>query len=124
MTASTTMTLSIDGMTCASCVARVERALSARPGVSEVAVNLASETARLTLAPPAALGDIVKLLDTAGYPARVQEVVLQIASMTCASCVGRVDKALAAVPGVLSVAVNLASETARVTYLEGAVTRG
>ena len=41
--------------------------------------------------------------------------------MSCASCVGRVDKALAAMPGVLDVNVNLASETATVTYLEGAV---
>jgi Cu+-exporting ATPase len=42
--------------------------------------------------------------------------------MTCASCVGRVERALAAVPGILEVRVNLASETAYLRYLEGQVT--
>lgn len=115
-------TLSVEGMTCASCVGRVTRALSALPGASEVSVNLASETARLTLDTPAGLTQAVALLDKLGYPARRQSVVLSIASMSCASCVGRVDRALAAVPGVEAVAVNLAAESARVTYLEGVTT--
>jgi len=49
-------------------------------------------------------------------------VTLSIEGMSCASCVGRVDRALSAVPGALDVTVNLASETASVTYLEGATT--
>ena len=61
----------------------------------------------------------VDALDTLGYPARRARITLNIASMSCASCVGRVDKALADVPGVLSVSVNLAAETAVVEYLEG-----
>ena len=59
-----------------------------------------------------------------GYPARTSKVTLNVASMSCASCVGRVDKALADVPGVLSASVNLAAETATVEYLEGAVSLG
>ncbi|SFP84430.1 Cu+-exporting ATPase [Tranquillimonas alkanivorans] len=62
------------------------------------------------------------MLRETGYPARRQKVTLSIASMSCASCVGRVDKALAAVPGVLEASVNFATETATVTYVEGATT--
>lgn len=117
-------TLSIEGMTCASCVGRVEKALAGLDGVSEVAVNLASETARLSLDDPSRLTNATQTLASLGYPARTSKVTLNIASMSCASCVGRVDKALADVPGVLSVSVNLAAETATVEYLEGVVSLG
>ncbi len=124
MTHGNQTTLSIEGMTCASCVGRVERALSSLEGISDVAINLATETARLSVDDPSRLADAVGSLDALGYPARTEKVVLNIASMSCASCVGRVDQALADVPGVLSVAVNLAAETATVTYLEGTVAPG
>jgi Cu+-exporting ATPase len=114
--------LSIDGMTCAACVGRAEQALRAVPGVSDVSVNLASERATLHFAPPASPAIIAESLARAGYPARTATAVLDIEGMTCASCVGRVDLALAALPGVTAVNVNLASETATVHYLEGAVT--
>lgn len=116
-----TLRLSVRNMSCASCVGRVERALSALPGVDEVRVNLASESVQAEVDAPGRISDIMSTLDTAGYPARTESVRLNVASMTCASCVGRVGKALAAVPGVLDVNVNLASETATVTYAEGAV---
>lgn len=107
-------------MTCASCVGRVDRALGSLEGVDDVSVNLANETARVSVDAPERLREIAGTLDEAGYPARRASVTLNVASMTCASCVGRVDKALAAVPGVLDVNVNLASETATISYLEGA----
>jgi len=113
--------LSIEGMSCASCVGRVDKALKAVPGVTGASVNLASETAQFDLSDQGNLQAVAEALTTAGYPARTQKVTLSIASMSCASCVGRVDKAIAAVAGVLDVNVNLASETATVTYLEGAV---
>ena len=122
MTHNTHTTLSIEGMSCASCVGRVEKTLSALPGVSDVSVNLASEQARLSVDNPDRLQDAAQALDTLGYPARTARITLNIASMSCASCVGRVDKALADVPGVVSVTVNLAAETAVIEYLEGAVT--
>lgn len=122
MNHNTHTTLSIEGMSCASCVGRVEKALSALPGVSDVSVNLASEQARLSVDSPDRLQDAAQALNTLGYPARTARITLNIASMSCASCVGRVDKALADVPGVVSVTVNLAAETAVVEYLEGAVT--
>lgn len=122
MTHNAHTTLGIEGMSCASCVGRVEKTLSALPGVSDVSVNLASEQARLSVDGSDRLQDAAEALDKLGYPARTSRITLNIASMSCASCVGRVDKALADVPGVLSVTVNLAAETAVVEYLEGATT--
>ena len=112
--------LPIQNMSCASCAGRVERAAAGLPGVSDVAVNLASDTLQAQIDAPGRVAEILAALETAGYPARVRTVRLDVASMSCASCVGRVDAALASVPGVVEVAVNLASETATVTYAEGA----
>ena len=106
------MDLAVAGMTCASCVRRVEKAVRAVPGVSDVAVNLATERVRVRGAPdPAA---VMAAVERAGYQAAAGTVDLRIAGMTCASCVGRVERALARVPGVLGAEVNLATETARV----------
>ncbi|QXT40990.1 heavy metal translocating P-type ATPase [Gymnodinialimonas ceratoperidinii] len=118
---STSKSISIDGMSCASCVGRVDRALTAIEGVSDVKVNLATESANLVAEGAQGLKQAAATLDNLGYPARTARVTLNIASMTCASCVGRVDKALAKVPGVLDVSVNLATETAVITFLEGVI---
>ena len=120
MTEPFSTTLSIEGMSCASCVGRVERGLAAIGGISDVAVNLAAETARITVDGPERFTEAARTLEDLGYPARRATAVFNIEGMSCASCVGRVDRALAAVPGVMEVNVNLASETARVTWLEGA----
>ncbi|SFC99318.1 heavy metal translocating P-type ATPase [Tropicimonas isoalkanivorans] len=117
-----TLNLSVEGMSCASCVGRVERALSAVPGVDSASVNLASESAQVEISEPGGAIRVSEALEKAGYPARVGDVTLQVEEMSCASCVGRVERALAQVPGVLEASVNLASETARVRYLEGGVT--
>ncbi|PWE28807.1 heavy metal translocating P-type ATPase [Maritimibacter sp. 55A14] len=121
MTTETSLSLSVEGMSCASCVGRVERTLTAIPGVSDVSVNLAGESAQMRLTEPSQAKSVAAALTAAGYPARTGTVTLGVSSMSCASCVGRVDRALAAVPGVLDVNVNLAAETATVTYLDGAV---
>ncbi|MFZ5708481.1 MAG: heavy metal translocating P-type ATPase [Pseudomonadota bacterium] len=108
------MVLQVEGMTCASCVAHVERALKAVPGVEKANVNLATERAEVTGASlDRAL--LVRAVEDAGYgvPARASE--LAIAGMTCASCVAHVEKALNSVPGVTSAAVNLATERATVS---------
>ncbi|WIV52420.1 heavy metal translocating P-type ATPase (plasmid) [Marivivens sp. LCG002] len=114
--------LSVQGMTCASCVGRVDKALAAIDGAEGVAVNLATETASLRVPEEVSASEVAAVLDAAGYPARTVSVVLSVEGMSCASCVGRVDKALEAVEGVTAASVNLAAETASVTYLEGAVT--
>jgi heavy metal translocating P-type ATPase len=122
MTALNHVTLSVEGMTCASCVGRVERALRAVPQVTKAEVNLATETASIETANAADAKALAGVLSSAGYPARQGQVTLRISDMTCASCVGRVERALRAAPGVLSADVNLATETAAVEYLIGAIT--
>ncbi|CAG2138572.1 heavy metal translocating P-type ATPase [Cupriavidus numazuensis] len=112
--------LPIDGMTCASCVRRVENALAKVPGVQDVAVNLATEQATLHADSGAVLPAAAKAVADAGYEVPRETVELNIADMTCASCVGRVERALRAVPGVLDAQVNLATERASVTLLRGA----
>jgi Cu+-exporting ATPase len=112
-------TLHVDGMSCASCVGRVESALSSVEGLSGVQVNLASETATMVAGNSEWLVAATQVLDGLGYPAQTGKVVLNVSSMSCASCVGRLQQALAAVPGVLSADVNLAAETARVEFLDG-----
>jgi Cu+-exporting ATPase len=113
------VTLPVHGMSCASCVAHVEKALAAVPGVASVAVNLATESATVqgTGLDAAVLRHAV---DEAGYEVPAETLTLAIEGMTCASCVSRVEKALAAVPGVLRASVNLASESARVEVVRGA----
>lgn len=116
------LSLPVDGMTCASCVGRVERALKAVPGVQTAAVNLATERADITfdgLADPQAA---VRAIESAGYAVREETTELRIEDMTCASCVGRVEKALKQIPGVIEANVNLATERARVRHMAGVVT--
>ncbi|WP_324653421.1 heavy metal translocating P-type ATPase [Georgenia sp. H159] len=120
--------LAVEGMTCASCVTRVEKRLNAVPGVSAT-VNLATESAHVTLEQEVSDQDLLGAVSRAGYDATVTrrhggpsdepygEVDLAVEGMTCASCVGRVEKRLNAVPGV-SATVNLATESAHVTLAE------
>jgi len=122
MAAAQHLILTVEGMTCASCVGRVERALRAVPGVASAAVNLAAESAQVDFAAPADAAGIAAALAKAGYPARSAEVTLDVQNMSCASCVGRVERALLVLPGVLEARVNLAAETAQVRFLEGQVT--
>lgn len=109
----------VRGMTCASCVAHVEKALTATPGVSAANVNLATERVDVTLAPGADPTAIVKSVSDAGYEPVVETIELGVGGMTCASCVAHVEKALKAVPGVLEANVNLATERASVRALSG-----
>ena len=107
-------TLPIEGMTCASCVARVERSLRSVAGVTEASVNLATESATVQAAPGVALPALTAAVEKAGYTVGEKTFDLAVEGMTCASCVARVEKALKAVPGVLSAEVNLATESAAV----------
>ncbi|WP_235919523.1 heavy metal translocating P-type ATPase [Aureimonas psammosilenae] len=109
--------LDIEGMSCASCVGRVERAIAAVPGVSSASVNLAAERADVAFAGPADEAAVLRAVEEAGYEVRQETREIGVEGMTCASCVGRVERAIAAVPGVSSVAVNLATERATVRVL-------
>ncbi|OLV17263.1 Lead, cadmium, zinc and mercury transporting ATPase [Deinococcus marmoris] len=112
-------------MTCASCVGRVERGLKKVAGVQEASVNLATEQARVSFDP--AQTDARTLIATVrdvGYEPITAELDLPITGMTCASCVGRVERALGKADGVLSASVNLATERAHVQYLPASTTPG
>ncbi|WGW04208.1 heavy metal translocating P-type ATPase [Tropicibacter oceani] len=106
-------------LSCAGCVGRAERALAAVPGVTDARVNLATRMAQVE--GTAATDALRSALQTAGYPAAQSHHRLTIQGMSCASCAGRVERALTAVPGVLEARVNLASETAEITAMAGAV---
>ncbi|HEJ8087399.1 TPA: copper-translocating P-type ATPase [Serratia liquefaciens] len=118
----TRLSLPVEGMTCASCVGRVERALKAVPGVQTATVNLATERADITFGDRADPQAAVGAIESAGYAVREETTELGIEDMTCASCVGRVDKALRQIPGVIEANVNLATERARVRHSAGIVT--
>jgi Cu+-exporting ATPase len=111
----------IQGMTCASCVNRVEKAIRSVEGVRTANVNLATERAHVEFASagadPAAVAEAIR---TAGYEPSDRTIDLKIDGITCASCVARVEKALERVPGVLEANVNLATERASIRYLGGA----
>ncbi|GAG36133.1 unnamed protein product, partial [marine sediment metagenome] len=111
------MRFGIVGMTCASCVTRVERSLKAVPGVAHASVNLATEAAEVVLEGTVPAPTLVAAVEKAGYAVATSTVELAIEGMTCASCVARVERALKKVPGVLQASVNLATERARVQVL-------
>lgn len=117
----TTLNLELDGMSCAGCAGRAERALGALPGLGRASVNFATGTAQVATG-TASLTAITGALSSAGYPARTAQTTLAIDGMHCASCVGRVEDSLTATPGVLSATVNLATRTAQVTYPSGSTT--
>lgn len=112
----------VNGMSCASCANRVEKALSKAEGVGDANVNFAAEKATVSydpgsISPEALVGEI----EDAGYGAEIAKTDFGVTGMSCASCVGRVEKALSSLPGVLHTNVNLAAERATVEYLAGAV---
>ncbi len=109
------MTFKVEGMTCASCAGRVEKALKSVPGVDSASINLATEKASVRAAPEVGAAALYAAVEKAGYEVPSDTVSLSISGMTCASCVGRVERALNKVPGVTGVSVNLATERAQVT---------
>lgn len=116
------LSLPVEGMTCASCVGRVERALKAVDNIDTAVVNLATERADITFKEHVDVDAAIRAIENSGYKVREEITELAIEEMTCASCVGRVEKALTQIPGVIEASVNLATERARIRHLSGAVT--
>ncbi len=114
-----TFDFDVKGMTCASCVAHVEKALTETPGVTAARVNLATERAEVDLAPGADSEKIAHAVTEAGYEPVIETIDIGVGGMTCASCVAHVEKALRGVPGVIEATVNLATERASVRALSG-----
>ena len=107
----------VRGMTCASCVGRVERAVRAIEGVQVANVNLATGRVSGTLAPGVEDAVVADAVRAAGYEPIEMVTEVKVSGMTCASCVGRVEKALGQVSGVLEARVNLATQRASVRHL-------
>lgn len=116
--------LSIEGMSCMSCVARIEKALSAVPGVKSAMVNFATETAYISASPDVSLGRLETTIIGAGYQLkkaqerRIDTKEFAITGMSCASCVSRIEKSLRAIDGVQQATVNLATETATIQFTD------
>jgi len=119
--AQATVRLPIEGMTCASCVNHVEKAIAKLPGVASVSVNLATNRADVSFADQPDLAAVTAAVEHAGYsvPERVTE--LGVEGMNCASCVAHVERALKRVPGVAGASANLATETVTIRTIGGAV---
>jgi len=109
----------INGMTCASCVNRIEAQVKKVPGVLDVTVSLATESAKIILDNEKSVMPAINAIEKAGYQVQVLEQEFQIEGMTCASCVNRIESVLSKENGILSSSVNLATEKARVKYIEG-----
>ncbi|HEV2542478.1 MAG TPA: heavy metal translocating P-type ATPase [Methylobacterium sp.] len=122
--ASARITLPVEGMSCASCVGRVERALAALPGVADVSVNLATGRASLELPEGTPPSRAVEAIREAGYDVPETVTAVAVEGMNCASCVGRVERALLAMPGATSASVNLATGRAELRHAVGAVILG
>ena len=112
------ISLVVQGMTCAACVWRIEEAVSRIPGVHEAAVNLATERARVTYDPAVVTpAHIAHAVTDAGYTPATVKRTLPVSGMQDASAVSRLEAALRAVPGVLRADLNLAAENAFIAYL-------
>lgn len=109
-----TTSLPIEGMSCASCIGHVEAELLKVEGVNKVTVNLVTKRADIQSASPLNRVSLITAVERAGYSVPAETTELSIEGMTCASCVGRVEKALKAVHGVSSAVVNFATERASI----------
>ncbi|MHB1005994.1 MAG: heavy metal translocating P-type ATPase [Chloroflexota bacterium] len=117
-----TVNLPVSGMTCASCVAHVEKALGGLDGVRQVRVNLAAGKAWAEYDPGrVGVADMERAVTDLGYEVGHEQVTLSVRGMTCASCVAHVEKALSGLEGVTKATVNLAASSARVEYYPGTV---
>ena len=122
------ITLPVIGMTCANCVASVERNSKKAEGVTDAVVNFASEKVTISYDPDIAKAqavteDVINRVKKAGYEIPTATVALPLVGMTCANCANTIERSLQKVDGVIETAVNFANERAVVTYIPGATDR-
>ncbi len=121
--ASETLRLPIEGMTCAACATRLEKALLRVPGIETASVNFALEQADVSVdADQVSPGDVIAAVDRAGFAVPDEEFAFAIDGMTCGACAVRSEKVLSRVPGVSEATVNFALEQATVSAPQGTVT--
>lgn len=118
------LTLPVLGMTCANCVAAVERNAKKVAGVNDAVVNFASEKVLLSYDPAVAQPEaVIERIHKAGYEVPTATLELPLLGMTCANCAGNIQRALNKVDGVLEANVNYANEKATVNYIVGVTSR-
>ena len=113
------LSIDIEGMTCSSCAARVEKVLGRLPGISKATVSFPTESALLESDSVVDLATVRQAIEKAGFHVPEESRVLAITGMTCSSCAARVEKVLSGVSGVVRATVNLATEQAHVTLARG-----
>ncbi len=116
------LTVPVTGMTCANCAATIERTLKKTEGVLDASVNYASERATVRFKPTEVREDrFVERIEGAGYGVATQRMEIPVTGMTCANCAATIERTLQSrVPGVVSAAVNFATEKAVVEVVAGA----
>lgn len=110
--------LPLSGMSCANCASRITTALNKLDGV-QATVNFALEQAAIDLASPDRLPEVLESIKAQGYDYGQETLTFQIGGMTCAGCSARLNKMLAALPGVISADVNFSLEQARLVLVPG-----
>ncbi len=109
--------LKITGMTCASCVATIEKSVKNLDGILDIKVNLGNEEANIIYNPSkVSYNDIERKITDLGYKVVNERADIKIGGMHCAACVSTLEKAIGAVNGVARVTVNLNTEQATVMY--------
>jgi Cu+-exporting ATPase len=116
-------TLPITGMTCANCAANIERGVKKLKGVADASVNFAAENAAVTIDPKLLkLEDVVEKIQASGYGVTRAKVEMPVTGMTCANCAANIERALnKKTAGVVTAAVNFATERVAVEYIPGAL---
>ncbi|HHQ4747525.1 TPA: heavy metal translocating P-type ATPase [Aeromonas veronii] len=110
--------LPLSGMSCANCAGRIAASLNKLDGVSAT-VNFALEQAAIDLASPDRLPVVLDSIKSQGYDYGSETFLFQITGMSCAGCSARLNKMLAALPGVISAEVNFSIEQARIVLVPG-----
>ena len=114
--------LPITGMSCASCAAKIEKALSAISGIQKVSVNFATEKVTVSYDPAEVLlKEFVETIKELGYGAGLERVTLPVNGISCASCVEKIERALSGLHGVIRASVNFATEKAFISYIPAVV---
>jgi P-type Cu+ transporter len=116
-------TLPISGMTCANCAANIERGVKKLPGVAEVNVNFAAESASVAFDPQLLkLQDVVEKITSSGFGVATARLEMPVTGMTCANCAANIERALnKKTAGVVKAGVNFATERVSVEYIPGVI---
>ena len=113
-------TFPVDGIHCAGCVSRVEKALLGLEGLDNASVNLATGEASVTFDPSVlSTGEILEAVESVGYRVPMGETEVPVQGMHCAACVSRVERVMGQAPGVMEAEVSLATESARLKFIPG-----